>query len=68
MIFKRSILRKLELLSKLNPDDFSVEEVAALLGCWKWTTREILSTGVRQGVFTRLANGNYRLTKTAGAE
>lgn len=48
--------RQAELLSKLDPDNFSVDEVRDILRVTEWGAKQIVATAVRRGEFVR--NGN----------
>ena len=40
-------------LSELNPDKFSIEDVMAIFGMWRWFAKLVMKTGVRRGEFSK---------------
>lgn len=43
----------LQALSELNPDRFSIEEIQAIFGWWKWVAQIVINTGIRRGSFAK---------------
>lgn len=53
----------IELLNKIDPDHFTLDEVMAIWGIrWRWVARMIMNTGIRRREFS-LKEGYYKLEK-----
>jgi hypothetical protein len=53
----------LERLSTLDPNKFSVEDVAYVMGIWRWSAKLIVDTAVRRREFVLRDDGFYSLIK-----
>jgi hypothetical protein len=49
----------LDLLSKLDPEKFTIEEIMAIYGWWRWWAKLIMKTGIKQGHFS-FSDGYYK--------
>lgn len=49
-------------LENLNPNKFTVDEIAKIMGWFKWVAKFCCNTAVRQGLFNKLDETHYQLT------